>query len=81
MKMAFSAGSLIRFLMTYTNWPTVRSWYESREPISLKLRGGRVEGLKLNGREGGSGERTDGTRYFLGELGRGVKVSSAVSAS
>ena len=59
MKIAFSAGSLIRFLITYTNCPTVRSCFpttrKSDQLFELRKRGrGKV---KLNGREGLGGER------------------------
>lgn len=49
MKMAFSGASLIRFRITYTNCPTVRSW-------SNRVGGIQVPKMCL---------LTDGTRYFF----------------
>ena len=64
MKIAFSGASLMRFRITYTNWPTVRSCI------------GTVQHARHNKAE--SYRRTDGTRYFFLSM-VGMSVLSAFS--
>ena len=64
MKIAFSGASLMRFRITYTNWPTVRSCI------------GTVQHARHNKVE--SYRRTDGTRYFFLSI-VGMSVLSAFS--
>lgn len=64
MKIAFSGASLIRFRITYTNWPTVRSCIKT-------LQNDRHNAVEECG-------RTDGTRYFFLSM-VGISVLSAFS--
>lgn len=66
MKIAFSGASLIRFRITYTNWPTVRSYI------------GTIQVQHARHNHVYSGVRTDGTRYFFLSI-VGISVLSAFS--
>ena len=66
MKIAFSGASLIRFRITYTNWPTVRSYTRT-----MQVQHTRHNHVRRR-------VRTDGTRYFFLSI-VGISVLSAFS--